>query len=206
MPIGPNEENSKITKFTLKLESYLDIPNKNKLASEITKNNLKTLDNSNYLIEYTFSPNDVTKTLQIIVKITSKKKSNLLKTFNKTFSSFKAHTPIKPEQNLQDEISKITFNLKDSIKNNASNTLASTNPKFNQDNYNWKVEADPNDVGWGMLHTKITIISKTNPSNRAFKYVENIAEFKKYTLGEITNIIKKTISKVSSTQEILNDL
>lgn len=61
-------------------------------------------------------------------------------------------------------------------------------------------------MGWGMLHTKITIISKTNPSNRAFKYVENIAEFKKYTLGEITNIIKKTISKVSSTQEILNDL
>lgn len=79
MPIDPNEENSKITKFTLKLESYLDIPNKNKLASEITKNDLKTLDNSNYLIEYTFSPNDVTKTLQIIVKITSKKKSNLLK-------------------------------------------------------------------------------------------------------------------------------
>lgn len=116
MPIDPNEENSKITKFTLKLESYLDIPNKNKLASEITKNNLKILDNSNYLIEYTFSPNDVTKTLQIIVKITSKKKSNLLKTFNKTFSSFKAHTPIEPEQNLQDEISKITFNLKDSIK------------------------------------------------------------------------------------------
>lgn len=116
MPIDPNEENSKITKFTLKLESYLDIPNKNKLASEITKNDLKTLDNSNYLIEYTFSPNDVTKTLQIIVKITSKKKSNLLKTFNKTFSSFKAHTPIEPEQNLQDEISKITFNLKDSIK------------------------------------------------------------------------------------------
>ena len=126
MPIDPNEENSKITKFTLKLESYLDIPNKNKLASGITKNDLKTLDNSNYLIEYTFSPNDVTKTLQIIVKITSKKKSNLLKTFNKTFSSFKAHTPIEPEQNLQDEISKITFNLKDSIKNNASNTLAST--------------------------------------------------------------------------------
>lgn len=116
LPIDPNEENSKITKFTLKLESYLDIPNKNKLASEITKNDLKTLDNSNYLIEYTFSPNDVTKTLQIIVKITSKKKSNLLKTFNKTFSSFKAHTPIEPEQNLQDEISKITFNLKDSIK------------------------------------------------------------------------------------------
>ena len=116
LPIDPNEENSKITKFTLKLESYLDIPNKNKLASEITKNDLKTLDNSNYLIEYTFSPNDVTKTLQIIVKITSKKKSNLLKTFNKTFSSFKAHTPIEPEQNLQDEISKITFNLKDGIK------------------------------------------------------------------------------------------
>lgn len=116
MPIDPNEENIEITKFTLKLESYLDIPNKNKLASEITKNDLKTLDNSNYLIEYTFSPNDVTKTLQIIVKITSKKKSNLLKTFNKTFSSFKAHTPIEPEQNLQDEISKITFNLKDSIK------------------------------------------------------------------------------------------
>lgn len=116
LSIDPNEENSKITKFTLKLESYLDIPNKNKLASEITKNDLKTLDNSNYLIEYTFSPNDVTKTLQIIVKITSKKKSNLLKTFNKTFSSFKAHTPIEPEQNLQDEISKITFNLKDSIK------------------------------------------------------------------------------------------
>lgn len=116
MPIDPNEENIEITKFTLKLESYLDMPNKNKLASEITKNDLKTLDNSNYLIEYTFSPNDVTKTLQIIVKITSKKKSNLLKTFNKTFSSFKAHTPIEPEQNLQDEISKITFNLKDSIK------------------------------------------------------------------------------------------
>lgn len=116
LPIDPNEENIEITKFTLKLESYLDIPNKNKLASEITKNDLKTLDNSNYLIEYTFSPNDVTKTLQIIVKITSKKKSNLLKTFNKTFSSFKAHTPIEPEQNLQDEISKITFNLKDSIK------------------------------------------------------------------------------------------
>lgn len=76
MPIDPNEENIEITKFTLKLESYLDIPNKNKLASEITKNDLKTLDNSNYLIE---SPNDVTKTLQIIVKITSKKKSNLLK-------------------------------------------------------------------------------------------------------------------------------
>ena len=116
LPIDPNEENIEITKFTLKLESYLDMPNKNKLASEITKNDLKTLDNSNYLIEYTFSPNDVTKTLQIIVKITSKKKSNLLKTFNKTFSSFKAHTPIEPEQNLQDEISKITFNLKDSIK------------------------------------------------------------------------------------------
>ena len=79
LQIDPNEENIEITKFTLKLESYLDIPNKNKLASEITKNDLKTLDNSNYLIEYTFSPNDVTKTLQIIVKITSKKKSNLLK-------------------------------------------------------------------------------------------------------------------------------
>ena len=89
LPIDPNEENSKITKFTLKLESYLDIPNKNKLASEITKNDLKTLDNSNYLIEYTFSPNDVTKTLQIIVKITSEKKSNLLKTLIKRLAVLK---------------------------------------------------------------------------------------------------------------------
>ena len=123
------------------------------------------------------------------------------------------------KKQIDDVISSLTFDFSDEVKANATTTLpsevaanissfkvTSSDSSFNQNDYDWEVELNPNNVK-GKLFARITMISKQDPTIKKSIVLNNLStQFKTYQTGQIENATAKNNLNVTSAQEILDKI
>ena len=123
------------------------------------------------------------------------------------------------KKQIDDVISSLTFDFSDEVKVNATTTLpsevaanissfkvTSSDASFNQNDYDWEVELNPNNVK-GKLFARITMISKQDPTIKKSIVLNNLStQFKTYQTGQIENATAKNNISETSTLDIINKI
>ena len=123
------------------------------------------------------------------------------------------------KKQIDDVISSLTFDFSDEVKANATTTLpsevaanissfkvTSSDASFNQNDYDWEVELNPNNVK-GKLFARITMISKQDPTIKKSIVLNNLStQFKTYQTGQIENATAKNNISETSTLDIINKI